>query len=414
MKNGFLKNKVAMMALVLSLSILIACNKNVDDPVPNTVVAPTGKTIGQLLGENSDYSLLAALVEKAGLKNAVLDSSKSFTVFAPNNNAIKQAVSILSGGQLSTNDPDAKFLGFFSIADANTSLLLSRVVNYHVIPGLKIKAGALSDTFPNIQLPTNFIIPEPNTNPLVRFSIFVARRQNAAWVNNIPVTLPDLAVASNGVIHGIPAVLLPPNQLMGDAIKNDPELSYLRAAVARADSGLDVKKSPSFQYALSEPLASITVFAPKDDAFRTILTTLIKQALMKQGADEPTASLTASFFAATPDVFSNQALYPVLSANVVRALVAYHILGKRCFANNFPTTPDLFKTLLNLNSLTAAHPGVSVSSSFTGPFATGLKVKGTLNPSDASAAPTATGAVENHTVNGVYYKIDQVLIPFLP
>jgi hypothetical protein len=166
---------------------------------------------------------------------------------------------------------------------------------------------------------------------------------------------------------------------------------------------------------LKEPLANLTVFAPTNTAFRNILTLLITQALIASGSDPLTAPITAATLASTPAVFSEPSLFPVLRADVVRGLVAYHILGRRAFPCNFPVASANFPTLLNLNPLTATHPGVAVSSSFTGNVATGLQVRGTLNPLPISAIPkTPGGPAENHTVNGIYYKIDQVLIPFLP
>ena len=88
MKKNLWLNRLGLLGILFSMTI-ISCNKDVDQPVPNTFELPKGSTIGKELSQDPSYSLLLALVNKVGLANAVSDSSKIFTVFAPDNNAIK-------------------------------------------------------------------------------------------------------------------------------------------------------------------------------------------------------------------------------------------------------------------------------------------------------------------------------------
>jgi uncharacterized surface protein with fasciclin (FAS1) repeats len=393
------------LSIVMLLIAMVSCNKDVPAPVPVTFPAPSGSSIAEVLTANPSYSFLLAAVTKVGLATAVSNKNAVFTVFAPDNNAMKQFINIASGGLIPLNAPDAAFLNF--INNQVPVATLASVINYHIIPGRQINSTAIPTTFPNVQMPSNFIIPAPNTNPLVRFSIFPSRRGSSAWANNIPVTQADIAVA-NGVIHAVPAVIAPPTRVLLDTIARDPDFAYLVAAVVRADSGLASNSTARLQYALGEPLASLTVFAPTNTAFQTLLTGAIAQALIAQGVPPATALAQATALASTPAVFSNPALYPVLTAQLVRGIVAYHVLGQRAFTVNFPTTGASFPTLLN--GAIPSHPGVTVTSSLTGPFGTGLTVKGIVNTTASTAAATATG-VDRQAINGVFYKIDQVLLP---
>src|SRR5690606_4984261 len=86
-------------------------------------------------------------------------------------------------------------------------------------------------------------------------------------------------------------------------------------------------------------------------------------------------------------------------------IMAYHILPARNYAHNFPTTATFIPTALN--GVIAAHPGVQVQSTFTGPFATALTVMGVGN---GGVASNVTG-LDRNAENGVVHIIDQVLLP---
>ena len=83
-------------------------------------------------------------------------------------------------------------------------------------------------------------------------------------------------------------------------------------------------------------------------------------------------------------------------------------MTQRAFAVNFSSTATNYPTFVNASIPT--HPGIAVSSTITGGFASALSVKGVGNPSAAAAIPTAAG-VDRPAVNGVFYKINQVLLP---
>jgi hypothetical protein len=146
-------------------------------------------------------------------------------------------------------------------------------------------------------------------------------------------------------------------------------------------------------------------------------------ALLSQGLDNATAAAQATALSSTPDVFSNPALFSVLTAQTVRGIAAYHFLATnrgagfqpniRAFSVNFPETPGFFTTLVN--SSVAIHPGIMAQATFTGPFVSSLKFTGlgTFPPGGApySGAAANTVKMDQHAVNGVFHIIDKVLLP---
>ena len=158
---------------------------------------------------------------------------------------------------------------------------------------------------------------------------------------------------------------------------------------------------------------NITVFAPTNAAFQGLLTAQITAALIAQGVPPATAAIIAAGLASTPGVFSNPALYSVLTPTTVKGIVVYHLLGSRAFLNNFPTTATSYPTLLN--SAVPTHPGVSLACTFTGPFVSAATVKGIANPTASNIlinpTPEPNGTSDQFFINGTIHKIDQVLRP---
>jgi len=399
MKKIILKQAKAAIILLSSAVLFFACNK-VYEPIagPTPPVVDAANTLTKKIASNTNYSILNAALTRTGL-NAVLDQpNANFTVFAPSDAAFTA-----SGLSL-------------AVVNGLPVAQLTAVLMHHVIPNEQITAAAIPTTFPNVQkgtalsISSNNLVPALNSTAIpIKMTIYPSRRAAGAWANNIPVVAPDAIIASNGVAHGVAAVIAPPSQILVQALAADADFTYLLAAVAKADSDLPANSTTSFQYALSQPLASLTVFAPTNTAFRNLLIPAITQVLVSNGVPPVTALAQATSLASTPGVFTNPALATVLTPTFLKGVLAYHVMGQRAFAPNFPTTAANFPTLLN--GVIANHPGLSVNSSFTGPFATGLNVKGIGNLTAATAAPTTTGAVDRQAVNGVFYKIDQVLLP---
>ena len=275
-----------------------------------------------------------------------------------------------------------------------------------------ITMASVPNTFPNFFYPTNLNPTSGSSfNPLVRLLTFPSTR-NGNWINNIPLTAVN-ATAANGIIHTAAAMPAPPSKVLAQRIFADADMTYLAAAINRADSGVAPTTSASLVWVLSNFGPNITVFAPTNLAFQQLLTAQITQALIAQGVPPATAAAQAAALASTPAVFSNPALYSVLTPTVVKGIVVYHLLGNRAFLNNFPTTATSYPTLLN--SAVPSHPGVSLTCTFTGPFVTAATVKGIANPTASNIlinpTPEPNGTSDQFFVNGTIHKIDQVLRP---
>ena len=150
----------------------------------------------------------------------------------------------------------------------------------------------------------------------------------------------------------------------------DADLSFFRAAVARADSGqVGLNRLDSV---MKFGLANVTVFAPSNDA--------VKQLLMYMGLP-PT-----------------EAAFDYIAVPTVRGLVAYHMLGVRAFSVNLPATTSTIQTLLGASP----YPPLTIDRTTALPRLTGPGNGGMY----ANFLYT-----DRNAVNGVVHKIDMVLLP---
>lgn len=340
--------------LILPISLMIlaitSCNKELPAPEAKWVDPQIGATVADLLAADANFSIFKSAVTKAGMMDMLADRKKVFTVFAPSNAAF-----------IASGIPQAAI-------DALPASTVASIVWYHIIPGQKLLSSNIPTTFPNVQMPTAFIFPAPNTNPLVRFSNFPSKRGSTVYVNNIPMTAVDNSPAnSNGVIHTAAAVIAPPSTSLWQAINADPNLTYLVAAINAADAGGTT--GSRFQDYLAIPYANFTLFAPADAAFQGLLAYL--------GLPVSPAS------------------FAYLPKQTVQGIVAYHILMNRAFSVNLPTATGV-PTLLSASLPTA-------------PLLTLDAAQGAKGAKNATYSAIVTK--DKHSYNGVYHVINQVLLP---
>lgn len=402
------------LAVMLFAIILPSCNKDLPEAVPIKTPVPTGNSITKTINTDANFTILKAALTKAGTNLSTLlnDSTKVFTFFAPDDAAfiasgIPSAAAVTAGfraGQLDT------------------------LIKYHLIGGQAYTSANIPGNFPNLYLQSSFVLQAPSAAlpPGLRMPLFVGKAGTAYFANNIPVTQADIVV-SNGVIHKVARVVLPPSQFLWNRIDADADLTYLKAAINRADEG--TAAASTLRAALLNPAANLTLFAPSNVAFQQLLTgqitvaliPIVTQQLINGGATPADAALQApaiaqaqaTALASTPDVFTNPALATVLTPTTVKGLVVYHILGIRSFSVNIPTTATAVPTLLN--TAIAAHPGVIIQSTFGPAGVTAATVKGAANPTASNIAinptPAPGGTSDQHYINGVIHKINQVLRP---
>ena len=417
--NIFQNSRIIKVSLFAAVAgFVISCNKDLPDATP--IIYPPANnssiTIGSAISSDTSYSFFKAAATKAGMLAALSDTKSLFTVFLPNNDAFRVS-------------------GIPSVAVVNSLPLSSLVplVQYHIIPGRQYLSDSVPSAFPDIQLPSYLTIGTlPGTPIKLNMSTFPSTRTNGFWDNNIPVVQPDLKF-SNGVVHLVAALVSPPSQVLKDAIYSNPDLTYFKAAIARADSGqTGLNKLDSL---LGYAVTNMTVLAPSDAAFQTLIFGLAFQGYLDYVSQfyPPTATDTANAVAtANGAVAAGPAFLSTnnVTTEEVAGIMAYHFLATnqglgfqpniRAFSVNFSSTPSFYTTLVNTIVPPQLQPGVMAQATFTtlGPnisIVTNLQFTGagTFPPGGqpyTGAAATAT-SLDNHCVNGVYYVIDKVLLP---
>jgi phosphate transport system substrate-binding protein len=140
-------------------------------------VVAQDQTIVDIAAGNPDFSTLVSLVQAAGLAET-LAGEGPFTVFAPTNDAFA-----------AVPQPILDYLA--SDVDA-----LTRVLTYHVVPGTVMAADVAAGEVASVE-----------GSPIT-----VSVSDMGVMVDQASVTATDI-VASNGVIHVIDSVILPPAML---------------------------------------------------------------------------------------------------------------------------------------------------------------------------------------------------------
>lgn len=406
-----------------------SCNKALPDATP--ILYPfennSATTIGELINTDTTYSIFKSAAAKykaaanVDLITQLKDTNKIFTALIPNNAAFRA-----SG--FPNWDAVNAFLSITSLA---------AILQYAIIPGEQYTSedvSAVTTSAPNMQLPTMInigVLPSPAPPINVQLSTFLSKTPTAFYDNTIPIVQPDIKMR-NGVIHLLGGIVAPPGMLLKDAIDTASNLTYFRAAIARADSGKT--GTASLGYLLEYPPTNMTVLAPDDNAFKALLFGVIYSTLLKQQVPQPTAFSMATDYVALPaDVFfTRPELFSALTAATVRGILAYHFLASpnpvtgayepniRVFSNNFSPTATFYKTLVNSDTslLARYHPGIKADATFAGPFVTKLQFTGLGSfPPDPDPTHIYTGdpavaiSKDNQAVNGVYYVIDKVLLP---
>lgn len=296
--------RLASLAFLLITVLMVSCSDTesaLSAPVPN---------IAQIVSQSPNFSTLNAAVAKAGLADA-LANTPNITVFAPDNAAFAAS-------------------GITSI-DGFTSAQLRSILLYHVF-GQKVGSAAVpvSDTL----------------NTLNTENIYASRNVNGVFTNGWKVKQADI-LGSNGVIHVIERVLIPPSKTIVAIAIEDTTLSFLAKAINKL--GL----LPTFAGA-----GKYTVFAPTNQAFRD-------------------AGIT--------DV-------DLLPVPLLEQVVKYHVIATNVFASdlvNGATAPTLQGGTVTVNATPAANVKITTSAQPVSPI-------------------TAANIV---ATNGVIHKIGRVMIP---
>ena len=321
------------LALLFGSVLLTGCKKKEDTP------APTGPgNIVQVAQADARFTTLVAAVTKANL-GTTLTGAGPFTVFAPTNDAFAALPAAL---------PFNNAAEINAITDQATITQLREVLLYHVL-GSRVAAAGIANGSSST---TTAKTAAPNT-------IYLSKNSAGVFINgNSKVVVADVA-ASNGVIHAIDQVLLPPSQTLAQLVT-----AFAGASPAQFTVLLQALSRPAASQLLTAAGAAssnLTVFAPTDAAFAALLNEL---------------GLTSRS--------------QVEDATLV-AILQKHIVGSRVFSpdlvsGNVTTLNGPITIAVNTSGVTVRGPG-----------------NGTNNANVVTANVLAT--------NGVVHVIDRVLRP---
>lgn len=231
--------------MIGSIPFISACSDN--DLAEGSLGASLDITSTVVSNEN--FSILEQAVIAADLAGT-LSSEGPFTVFAPNDAAFQALLDSDPNDALAT---PADLLALPNLAD---------ILLYHVVPASVPAADALSLAASDMNMADTALADNS-----LSLSISVEGGENVLYINTSKVITTDI-FATNGVIHEIDKVLLPPTRdetnianTIVDVIGSDAELSSLNTAIGA--STLDATP-------LTQP-GSFTVFAPTNAAFDALI-----------------------------------------------------------------------------------------------------------------------------------------------
>jgi transforming growth factor-beta-induced protein len=236
--------------------VLLSCN---DDDDTMEMPVPTQNIVE--IAQANGFTSLAAALTKANLVDALQTSGK-FTVFAPTNEAFDNLLSAI--GQTSIDDVPAS--------------VLEKILLYHVVQG-EVFSSAVTTT---------------SVSTLAGENISLSTA-GGIKVNTASVISPFDVAATNGVIHTINEVLVPPsimpfvNSVLEPAYFNE-NFSTLIAAAAKANVVDALLTTPN-----------LTIFAPTNAAF-----------------DAAGLNIDA------------------LSAETIANVLTYHVVGAKVLSNAIP------------------------------------------------------------------------------
>lgn len=226
---------------------------------PTATTAPTAEptqapsTIVDVAVANGSFKTLVAAVQAAGLVDP-LKSSGPFTVFAPTDDAFAK----LPQGTVD------------SLLKPENKAKLASILLYHVVPG-KVMASDVT------------MLKQATTlsGSTVAFNV----TGDKVMVNDANVITADVA-ASNGVIHVIDSVILPPESMaptqdIVDTAVANGSFKTLVAAIQAAGLVDTLKGTGPF-----------TVFAPTDDAFKALPAGTLDMLLKPENKQKLTDILT--------------------------------------------------------------------------------------------------------------------------
>lgn len=285
--------------------------------VTNAVLLPV-ETVADI-AIDSGFTTLTAAIVKAELLPVVTNPLATLTVFAPTNAAFNNLATALG----------TDLTGLLALPN------LADVLAYHAL-GTEVPSSAVTNGA--------IVAPLSSTNTL---KLTVTSGGNV-FVNQAQVIAVDIT-ADNGTVHVLNAVVLPFETVVDVAIDNG--FSTLTSAVVKAE----------LLPALTNPFATLTVFAPTNTAFNNLATAL--------GTDLP----------------------GILALPNLSNILLYHVLGTKVLSSALTNGP--VATLNGQNVIIDLTSGVKVNSSNV-TMADVLSTNGVVHVIDAVLVPSTSSINE--------------------
>jgi uncharacterized surface protein with fasciclin (FAS1) repeats len=218
--------------LLACVALVAACGGGDDHPAPVSIAATATA--------NPNLSALVAAATKAGLVPTLSAADTNLTVLAPTDAAFTALATRLG------------FASATALVNGLSADTLRSILQYHVLAGSRTAAAIAASS----NQPTTYSFPAGTTTSLAVSVTNSAVRLTDAVLTAAQVVTADVA-ASNGVVHVIDKVLVPPGVLnvVQMALLN-PSFSSLTDALAARNLVATLSGAGPF-----------TVFAPTNTAF---------------------------------------------------------------------------------------------------------------------------------------------------
>lgn len=300
----------------------------------------TTGTIAQQAQSNGLNALLAAAT-KAGLASNLAASDANLTVFAPTDAAFTTLATQLG------------YTSATALVEALPAAALKKILEYHLLAGVKTAADLSAG---GAEQSTRYNYPTDTTATKLKLNTSSGVTLTDAVLANAKVTTANVS-ASNGIVHVVDKVLVPPGVLnvVQMAQANPGVFSKLVSNVVKADLATFLSGTGPF-----------TVFAPTDTAFTA--------------ADSTVAGLSTA-----------QLGY----------VLKYHVLDSQVLASGIPYGTAV--ATLNKNTLAGATLTTGQTITINNPTAPAI--------TDKTTTPALITNTDVRASNGVIHVINKVLIP---
>ncbi len=192
--------------------------------VIDAVLEPATSTVAEIASANDDFSTLVGLLGEFGL-DAALGGDGPFTVFAPTDAAFEKIADVLP-----------------TLTDEQKEAIL----RFHVIPARAYSSDLVTQRYTTLNEKRGIEVKVDDSGIVVN------------GTENIDPAMANIH-ATNGVIHIVDDVLIPPLSI-AEIVTEDDRFATLLAAVGEAEL-----------VALLDGEGPFTVFAPTDEAFAAYL-----------------------------------------------------------------------------------------------------------------------------------------------